>query len=819
MKASLEVATGGSFYECAKLTTTTEPELQLYNISNQSAWPGCANSSSALDAGLWAGAETATCPDGLNCTEMQCQVKMSDPDEVVSFMQSDCGAARILFSWQHGWLKILPALPIGIPMYVLKRLHIGQPKNWMPIFIIVPNVAAYLFMGSLGKLDGLSPVAELRSCGDRTTDCPNGNYNWFFAALDEHDFTAAYDHWDRGKVRWDAIEQSYPVLLLMIIIVNIDCMLKLAGTEKQLQISIDMNHEMAVSSLGNFFSAICFAPPGYGQTKFAVLNFAIVRDTANRLPSVVCALFNAAMYFTGFPLVNYMPRFFLAGLLIFAGAGFVVENLWDSRLTLALSEYLTIWAIVLCNVVTGLLPAIILGIVLSAVTFSTKASRTNVVRFAVTRKAFQSKVIRSPWVEWKLQNLGDQVHVMKLQGFVFFGTASRLLARVQSMLGLRAQWKRPEGQIVDGKWTPTWLNPPEVEAAHEMRYLILDFEAVSDLDSTGMFAFTKLQRLTKAHGVIVLFTGLTPRLQEMMIERNGIVSRRFYLPTLDAAVEYAEELVLRWAADVRSNWYRVPEVRAAQPSIWVTSMSTACLRDLFPRDSISITRLLSYCTKQSLPPAAVLLREGERRQQLYITVVGSIKAHSTQGTTDAQARHVATVSAHAFINDDGFCLGAPIDATYTAQEECKLLSIDAEAFARMRSRDPDVAMALQQALITSILGSRDRLQLEMRALLFNAQDEVEDEVQDMRASDLFSKEGLKGIGSKAQDNLVALKSLAGDVAGTIGSTAAAGVKNVGQVASPHSPRSPRQSAADGGNGRAEAMDNPLSNYSAESSYV
>ena len=52
------------------------------------------------------------------------------------------------------------------------------------------------------------------------------------------------------------------------------------------------------------------------------------------LPSV-CGLFNAAMFLSGFPLINYLPRFFLAGLLIFAGAGFIVENLFDARSTLS----------------------------------------------------------------------------------------------------------------------------------------------------------------------------------------------------------------------------------------------------------------------------------------------------------------------------------------------------------------------------------------------------------------------------------------------------------------------------------------------------
>jgi MFS superfamily sulfate permease-like transporter len=180
-------------------------------------------------------------------------------------------------------------------------------------------------------------VESLRSCGAITPDCPDGNYNWFFPAIGSHDFTLPYRNYDPAAVRWDAVLSLnvLPVLIVMVIIVNIDVLLKLAGTEKQLAVSLDMNREMIVAGVSNFFNALVFGPPGYGQTKFSVLNFAIVRDAKNRLPGFVCGLFNAAMFLSGFPLINYLPRFFLAGLLIFAGAGFIVENLFDARSTLS----------------------------------------------------------------------------------------------------------------------------------------------------------------------------------------------------------------------------------------------------------------------------------------------------------------------------------------------------------------------------------------------------------------------------------------------------------------------------------------------------
>ena len=66
----------------------------------------------------------------------------------------------------------------------------------MPAFIIIPNAIAYALMFVNGDLDGMEPVQALRSCGKRTDTCPEGNYNWFFASIGSHDFSAAYDHWD-----------------------------------------------------------------------------------------------------------------------------------------------------------------------------------------------------------------------------------------------------------------------------------------------------------------------------------------------------------------------------------------------------------------------------------------------------------------------------------------------------------------------------------------------------------------------------------------------------------------------------------------------
>ena len=99
----------------------------------------------------------------------------------------------------------------------------------------------------------------------------------------------------------------------MVMIVNLDNMLKLASTENALKIDLNYNHEMKVGGLASFINGLLLGSPAYGQTKFNVLNYGFTHRTDSSLASCVCAAFCGSLFFVGWPLINYLPRFLLAG--------------------------------------------------------------------------------------------------------------------------------------------------------------------------------------------------------------------------------------------------------------------------------------------------------------------------------------------------------------------------------------------------------------------------------------------------------------------------------------------------------------------------
>ena len=65
-----------------------------------------------------------------------------------------------------------------------------------------------------------------------------------------------------------------PTWLVMLLIVNLDNMLKLASTESALAVDFDYNHEMLVGGVSTVTAALLGGSPAYSQTKFNVLNHA-----------------------------------------------------------------------------------------------------------------------------------------------------------------------------------------------------------------------------------------------------------------------------------------------------------------------------------------------------------------------------------------------------------------------------------------------------------------------------------------------------------------------------------------------------------------
>lgn len=138
--------------------------------------------------------------------------------------------------------------------------------------------------------------------------------------------------------------------------------------------------------------------------------------------------------------------------------------------------------VVLASSFAALIFGVALGLVLAVVLFAVSYSRTDLVRQTVSGSVLRSNADRPPAEREALRVLGERVHILQLQGFVFFGTASSLLERIRERASDAGE-------------------PP-------MRYLVLDFRRVSGVDSSAVLSFRKAVQLARAQGFELVLTAV-----------------------------------------------------------------------------------------------------------------------------------------------------------------------------------------------------------------------------------------------------------------------------------------------------------------------
>jgi SulP family sulfate permease len=127
---------------------------------------------------------------------------------------------------------------------------------------------------------------------------------------------------------------------------------------------------------------------------------------------------------------------------------------------------------------------ILVGIILACVNFVVQTSRKSAIRATFSGEIAGSTVRRPPIQQQFLHEAGQQTLIMKLGGYLFFGT------------------------IVNVENTMRGLIEEEAFNRQPIRFLILDFSRVYGLDFSAAEAFTRINRVLRKRNVQTTISGL-----------------------------------------------------------------------------------------------------------------------------------------------------------------------------------------------------------------------------------------------------------------------------------------------------------------------
>lgn len=395
------------------------------------------------------------------------------------------------------WASVLPALLMAAVLFLAVRLEFGVVSVLVVIALAIGLFYAVILLGGTGidgaRAQGLLPPAARQMAGPLQP----------LALL--------------SQIDWAQVLIAAPVLAAVVVINLIGLLLNISGVELATRRDIDVNRELRLTGLTNLVIG------GFGGVAaFMTSGSTIVAQRVgiqSRALGLGYALVTALGCFFAAGIVAAVPVFVAAGLLMFIGASMLDDWLLATRKRLVTMDWLIVLGIVLVTMLIGILPAIMVGLGLAVLAFAIGYARLPVIRRASDGRQRRSTLDRPPEEDTVLTTQGGRIRLLQLQGYLFFGSVERLIDQLH------------------GELAASRADPGEASA------LILDFGAVTGLDSAGCAAIGKLGYVAASHGVSVHLAAVPAEVMAT-ISRWALEltpqSGLHLWPSVDAALEAAE---------------------------------------------------------------------------------------------------------------------------------------------------------------------------------------------------------------------------------------------------------------------------------------
>ncbi len=548
----------------------------------------------------------------------------------------------------------LPGLTLGIFLTILLRRYHH--------FLLLPGLLVFavaLFYGVVYAAGG--SVAEASARGMLLGPFPSGAL-W-----------PPMPPSDALRIDWGEVLANAGNLLAVTMLATISILLNASGLEIATEREIDLDRELRATGIANLAGGLGFGMVGYLSLSESTLNHKAGAES--RVAGVVSAAICGAALFFGASVFSYFPKPVLGGLLVFLGAGFLLETLYDSWFRLPRVEYGLVVIILVVIAWVGFLPGIGVGIVVSSVLFAVNYSRIDVIKRAAVGSDVRSNVERSAGDELTLEDRGKELYILQLQGYIFFGTSYTLLKRVHQ-------------RMLSDDPGPT-------------RYVLLDFRHVDGIDSSAVLSFVRLRKLAESNSVTLVLTDL-PNAVKKQLERGGFADGskrvRFFLD-LDHGLEFCENEMLR----------------AAPPSMLPPTKLVDQLENVF-RTREFVSHFLEYLERVEAPAGYQIYRQGDVSKDLYLIESGELTAWLELGGD--KTKRLRTMGPGTVVGESGLYLGARRSATVVTLCPTILYRLSHDSLERMTREAPQLAAAFHQ-FVVCLLAERMVLATGASKSLFN----------------------------------------------------------------------------------------------------
>lgn len=530
----------------------------------------------------------------------------------------------------------LPGLLLAVVMFITsKRI---QNTYVLPILILGGTSVFYGTAWLMG-----SSSAELSAQG------------WLLGPFHEQTLWRPITIEQLSMADWNVIAGQAANITTVLMVSSLSILLNASGLELAAKQNIDLNRELRSTGIGNLLSGFSPGFVGFMQISLTVLNFKM--NARSRMVGLIAVIIIGLTLAFGASIITYFPKVIMGAVLMYLGLTFLVEWTYETWSALPKIDIFIIWMILSTIAAFGFLQGVAVGFMAAVIMFAVSCSRTEVVRHELTGKSYQSQVTRQLNQRQVLDRKGDNLYILQLQGFIFFGTVDRLFNKIK-----------------------TRLSDKDTPQAH---FVVLDFRRVANLDSTGMLSFRKLKDLTANSQIHIVITAPTSKIKRQL-ERGGLPSSDtfiHYFSNLDAGLEWCEDMILQKAGVVLDE--KPPSLEKQ-------------LEAILP-ETKSFSQLLDHLERQEIASGVTIIRQGEEPDDLFFIESGRITTQIDQ--PGGPSLRLETMRNGRIAGEIGFYLGKNRTASVITDEQSVIYRLSIKDLKRLEKKNPETANILHQVVV------------------------------------------------------------------------------------------------------------------------
>ena len=472
-------------------------------------------------------------------------------------------------------------------------------------------------------------------------------------------------HWEYlQEVKWIAIWEQLGGIVVVALLCSIMLLLDVSGIELLAKKDLNPDHELEVMGYTNVVNGMLGGFPGVHDASDTALVDRL--GGKDRLMGIVNSLLVAAAILAGTEFMELVPTFLLGGLLIYVGLEFLIDWVWKARDELPLSDYVVVILILVVIIFSDILQGVTFGFFVAIILFVVNYSKLSVIKIETNGSDHASNVDRDLETRELLNKEGHRVLIMVLQGFIFFGTADKLITSIRNRI-----------MELDGS---------------KFDFLVLDFHHVSQLDTSAIVTFSKLAQLSDRIGFHIVISSADEKSIKQLVKHGFFTFgdqrlERHYKEQLDTAVDWCERRILQ---DLNLN----------------DEEQNLDMHDVLGRiayEEADVKLLSDFFVVENRTAGEYLFKEGDKGESLYF--VGSGTVVVVLKIPQQAERILRKYKAGAILGEMAIYTGENRTASVRIESDARLFRLDKEKLEEMSRRFPASTAALH-TYIVKVLSER-----------------------------------------------------------------------------------------------------------------